>query len=104
MKLSPRDLKWHSEVTALARRLGWTVLEGQTERQRLEDPSFVAVRGRELIAVWLRSSTPRAQRVPMTDRFPGVPGFVWSPPDLVSARVVLTVGPGPDEGGGPDAA
>ncbi|MGW3927850.1 hypothetical protein ACWECC_07095 [Streptomyces microflavus] len=103
MKLSPKDLKWHMEVTGLARRLGWTVLEGQAERQRLEDPSFVAVRGRELIAVWLRSSAPRAQRVPMTDRFPGVPGFVWSPPDLVSARVVLTLGAEPDEGGGPGA-
>ncbi|EGE43194.1 hypothetical protein GTY83_19170 [Streptomyces sp. SID4928] len=104
MKLSPKDLKWHMEVTGLARRLGWTVLEGQAERQRLEDPSFVAVRGREVIAVWLRSSAPRAQRVPLTNRFPGVPGFVWSPPDMVSARVVLTVGAEPDEGGGPDAA
>ncbi|MFD3640681.1 hypothetical protein [Streptomyces griseus] len=92
------------DVTALARRLGWTVFEAQVERQRLEDPSFVAVKGREVIAVWLRSSMPRAQRVPMTDRFPGVPGFVWSPPDMASARVVLTVGASPDEGGGPDAA
>lgn len=104
MKLSMTNLRWQVEVADLARRLGWTVLENSTERQRLEDPSFVAMRGTTLVAVWLRSSAPRAQRQPMTDRFPGVQGYTWTPADMVEARMVLTMGGRPGMGGGPDAA
>ncbi|MFB7555344.1 hypothetical protein [Streptomyces brevispora] len=98
------NLRWQLEVADLARRLGWTVLENSTERQRPEDPSFVAVKGGELLAVWLRSSAPRAQRRPMTDRFPGVQGHMWTPADMAEARMVLTMGGLSGVGGGSDAA
>jgi hypothetical protein len=106
VKLSPRDFRWHEEITALARREGWTVWEQTREQQRQHDPTFFAAKGRTVIAVWLRSASPRPSRVPPVDRFAGagVRGFFWSPLDLAAARGVLLtsdrvapVGAGPDD-------
>ncbi|MEU0786992.1 hypothetical protein ABZ341_36200 [Streptomyces sp. NPDC006173] len=98
-----KDLRWHQEITALARREGWTVYEPPTERMRLEDPSFVAVKGLTVIAVWLRSAAVRADRMPPVDRFAGsgMRGFCWSPLDMAKARAVLLTA---DQPGVPDDA
>lgn len=98
-----KDLRWHQEVTDLARREGWTVFEPPTDRMRLEDPSFVAVKGLTAIAVWLRSAAVRPVRVPPVDRFAGsgMRGYCWSPADMVRARAVLLTA---DRPGVPDDA
>ncbi|MEV7125881.1 hypothetical protein [Streptomyces sp. NPDC093260] len=93
MKLGMRDLRWHDEITSLARRLGWVVFEQGRAQQRPEDPTFIAVRGGAVIAVWLRSAAVRPSRVPPVDRFPGVAGYCWSPLDMAKARAVLTSSP-----------
>ncbi|MFE7648678.1 hypothetical protein [Streptomyces phaeoluteigriseus] len=101
-----KDLRWHQEITDLARREGWTVFESSLERVRLEDPSFVAVKGRTVIAVWLRSAAVRPSRVPPVDRFAGagMRGFCWSPLDMASARRVLLTADQPGAGVPDDAA
>jgi hypothetical protein len=107
MKLTPRHFRWHEEITALARREGWTVWEQSREQQRPEDPTFFAAKGSAVIAVWLRSAAPRPSRVPPVDRFSeaGVRGFFWSPLDLPVARGVLAlVGRLSPEAGPDDAA
>ncbi|MFI9174888.1 hypothetical protein [Streptomyces lincolnensis] len=105
MKLALKDLKWHDDVAALARRLGWTVYEQGSQQQRQEDPSFVAVKGGTVIVVWLRSAAVRPSRMPPVDRFSGaaVAGYCWSPADMAKARMVLmSVAVAP--GGQPDDA
>jgi hypothetical protein len=97
VKLQFRDLRWHEDITSLARREGWTVWEQSREQQRPHDPTFFAAKGGAVIAVWLRSSSPRPARVPPVDRFAGagVRGFFWSPLDMASARAVLLTGDRP---------
>lgn len=91
MRLQLRDLRWHEEIIAMARREGWTVYEQGTQQQRPENPTFLATKGTTVIAVWLRSAAARPARVPPIDRYAeeGVRGFYWSPLDSASARAVL---------------
>lgn len=110
MRLQLRDLRWHEEIIAMARREGWTVFEQGTQRRRPEDPTFFATHGTTVIAVWLRSAAARPSRVPPIDRYAeaGVLGFYWSPLDAAKARAVLVSvhrvrrepveGPGPGDG------
>ena len=91
MRLQLRDLRWHEDVIAMARREGWTVYEQGTHQHRPENPTFLAARGFTVIAVWLRAAAARPSRVPPIDRYAeaGVRGFYWSPLDSAAARGVL---------------
>ena len=91
MRLQLRDLRWHEDVIAMARREGWTVYEQGTQQQRPENPTFLAAKGMTVIAVWLRSAAARPARVPPIDRYAeaGMRGFYWSPRDSAAARAAL---------------
>ncbi|MGW1399280.1 hypothetical protein ACWCRF_11530 [Streptomyces sp. NPDC002405] len=106
MKLGLRELRWHEEITALARRHGWVVFEQGQAQQRPEDPSLLLAKGGTVLAVWLRSAAARPSRVPPVDRFAGsgVVGYCWSPRDMAKARAVLLTAAVAPGGGGRDGA
>ncbi|MEV5611496.1 hypothetical protein [Streptomyces sp. NPDC052225] len=89
MKLALKDLRWHEDAAAMARRAGWVVFAQTREQQRPEDPTFMASKGGTVIAVWLRSAAVRPSRMPPLNRFVGVAGYCWSPRDVAQARMVL---------------
>jgi hypothetical protein len=89
MKLTLKDLRWHEDAAAMARRAGWVVFAQVREQQRPEDPAFMACKGGTVIAVWLRSAAVRPSRMPPLNRFVGVQGYCWSPADAAQARLVL---------------
>ena len=67
MKLSPHHYVFLFEIEGLARRSSWNPFMSSMKNHRLQDPSIIAVRGSQVVAIWTRTSEPRVQ--PDLDRF-----------------------------------
>jgi hypothetical protein len=88
MILDDKALHWTLKLGGLARAHRWTVFTSELRKQRPEDPSLILLRGKRIVAVYARTSKPRA--MPPVERFPdGIEVYVWTPADQAMASAIL---------------